>query len=494
MREYLAKRKRIFSILAPTVFGILYMLICMTCLRRSVWTGESYSAYLTHFGFREIFDFSAAGTQPPLYYVFLKIWAHIFGRSDFGLRFMSVFFGAIAIMFAYMWMKYKYGAKSATLGALLLSLSPLLIRCGQEIQPFTMATAIVLASTYFLQLALDNEKQKWWITYAVLVAAGLWTSYYAAFAFLAQLIYLCFVYGKRVLQKRVFLTFGLACLLFAAWLPKLIAQLPQFGANPVSLHRLADFCGQAFLLRDADSITGGLLLLLITGISLVALFAAKYRHGLRFLLCGTLAPVLALIIFSVTPFALELAPEKNLFSVVCATMLGGVSIVILANNLRLHSTHRQRANWAFAGSAVILLLLSASGIGASFEPADYDFDKLHQNLATVNAVEQLPIVTDDPWLYYNLSFYDASQVFFLAEDANYDSGLLRPLEKSYFGKISKLDAYLEKHHLSDFWLVKEAPAHGDIASPIPGFASAQVLTLQFRDHGQSFEAVHFAKE
>ena len=135
MREYLAKRKRIFSILAPTVFGILYMLICMTCLRRSVWTGESYSAYLTHFGFREIFDFSAAGTQPPLYYVFLKIWAHIFGRSDFDLRFMSVFFGAIAIMFAYMWMKYKYGAKSATLGALLLSLSPLLIRCGQEIQP-----------------------------------------------------------------------------------------------------------------------------------------------------------------------------------------------------------------------------------------------------------------------------------------------------------------------------------------------------------------------
>ena len=187
MSDFLRNRKRLISILAPTLFGIFYMFLVMFNLQQSVWQGESYGAYLTRYDAGQIWQFASDSNQPPLYFWALKLWAHCFGRTDFAMRFMSAFCGAIALMFAYMWTKYKYGSKAAILGSLLLSFSPILVRYGREMQPFMMALMFVFAAMYFLQLAIDNGQKRWWLVYALMVALGLWTSYYTVFAFLAPI-------------------------------------------------------------------------------------------------------------------------------------------------------------------------------------------------------------------------------------------------------------------------------------------------------------------
>ena len=197
MKEFLIKRKRVFLILTPAFLGVLYMALCIFNLRQSIWFDESFSSYLTRFDFGKIWSLTAADVHPPLYYFLLKIWAHAFGHVDFAMRMMSTVFGAVAILFAFLWLKYKYGLKAAMVASFLLSISPVFVRYGQEMRMYTMVLAIVFAATYFLQLAIDNGKKIWWIIYAVLVAAGMWTHYFAAFAWCAHLVYLLITYGVK---------------------------------------------------------------------------------------------------------------------------------------------------------------------------------------------------------------------------------------------------------------------------------------------------------
>ena len=135
------------------------------------------------------------------------------------MRMLSVFCGAIAILFAYLWLKYKYGATAAITASALLAISPVFVRYGQEMRMYTLVLAIVFAATYVLQLAIDDGKKRWWVLYAVLLAAGMWTHYFCALAWFAHLVYLFIVYRKKFFQKRIILTYVGAVLLFVIWYP-----------------------------------------------------------------------------------------------------------------------------------------------------------------------------------------------------------------------------------------------------------------------------------
>lgn len=512
MGEFLSKRKRLICILAPTVFGIFYMFLSMFNLQQSIWQGESYGAYLAHFDASQIWNFTAEANQPPLYFWALKAWAHIFGRTDFDMRFMSVFFGAIAIMFIYMWVKYKYGAKAAILSSLLLSISPLMIRFGREMQPYMMALMFVSAATYFLQLAIDNEQKRWWIIYAIVVALGLWTSYFTVFAWLAHIVYLALIYKKKIFRKEVIWTAIIACLLFVPWLPKLFGQLSARGTgiSAISLDALVNYWSETLLYREASSTSGWpLVLIILASIVLIGL-VAKYYKQVRMLLCMIFVPTITLILLSLTPAGLAMTPQRTLYSAASVATIGGVTIIIATNDLlsrkerrkKVKATSQRQSKIVFAVCSVILVLASICGICSAYELGSYNFDTkqsyganiLHKNIVTADNINDTPIIVSSPWLYYDLSFYDTAdrQTFFLAEGQEYDSNLLLPIKDSYFGRIDNLDKFLEKHE--SVWYVDVAPAQGDLEFPRDGYMATQILTLNYSNSGVEYEAIRFIPE
>ena len=515
MSEFLRSRKRLISILAPTLFGIFYMFLVMFNLQQSVWQGESYGAYLTRYDAGQIWQFASDSNQPPLYFWALKLWAHCFGRTDFAMRFMSAFCGAIALMFAYMWTKYKYGSKAAILGSLLLSFSPILVRYGREMQPFMMALMFVFAAMYFLQLAIDNGQKRWWLVYALMVALGLWTSYYAVFAFLAQGVYLCLVYGRALFRRKTFwLSFAAALLLFVPWLPSLLGQLAQRPAASagISLATLTDFWSQSLIYQNSANLTAGALLLTLAASVVLVVLAVRYRLGLRLLLCNILVPLTALLLLSLTPWGLSLLPQRVIYSSASIALLGGIATVIATNELSLRLAKRRRktppALWrrprfVFASCAVVLVATSLCGLCILQDYGNYNFDTgkrysaklLVQSIASADGADHAPIIVESPWLYYDLSFYDTpeQQSFFLSSSLDVQGGLLSPLRQAYFGRIDHLGKFLAQHEA--VWYVGAIPDNGgDISFPQAGYTASQVLTLSYEHDGRQYEAIRFVPE
>ena len=276
MKKYLQSRKRILCIVAPAIIGLIYLVLCFANINQSIWFDESYSSYITRFDYGQMLEFTAADVHPPLYYILLKTWAHFFGHTDFAMRAMSAIFGATAIVFVFLWLKYKYGASAAILGSFMMSIAPIFVRYGQEMRMYTLVMAIVFAATYFLQLAVDNGKKVWWVIYALLLVAGMYTHYFVAFAWVAHIVYLIKIYGKNIFQKHIILTYISAVVLYIPWLPSLISQTKTvengFWISDASAEGLTGYFTETLLYDRPGNISNWLLVLFIVAIITVFLF------------------------------------------------------------------------------------------------------------------------------------------------------------------------------------------------------------------------------
>ena len=199
------------------------------------------------------------------------------------MRFMSVFFGAIAIIFAWVWLKRKYGVKPALLAILLMSLSPMFIRYGQEMRMYTLAAAIVFAATFVLQLAIDTKKRRFWLIYGALMSLGMWTHYFTALIWIAQLSYLAYLYKKQIFQSNIILSYALAVLLYLPWLPCLPCFLTQttvvqrgFWIADPNLSTVASFFTETLFYSESGAISGWPLILALIILGISAFMIAKF--------------------------------------------------------------------------------------------------------------------------------------------------------------------------------------------------------------------------
>lgn len=184
--------ERLISIIVPIIAGLILLVCAIMNLNSSIWFDEAYSAYLVRGDFKQIWEMTAVDVHPPLFYFLLKIWSIMFGTSAVAMRFMSVFFGLIAIVFIFHLVKKWFGVKVASVATLTAAVSPMLVRYSQEMRMYTLVLLIVVMATYYLTLALEKGTErsgrKYWVVYAVLMAIGMWTHYFSAFMWIAQLV------------------------------------------------------------------------------------------------------------------------------------------------------------------------------------------------------------------------------------------------------------------------------------------------------------------
>lgn len=89
----------------------------------------------------------------PLYYMYVHLWAKIFGNGDIALRLSSTFWGVLTIPVAYLLGKVFKSKKLGYLLALVFCLSPLFIYYSQELRFYSMLVFLATASlTLFLML------------------------------------------------------------------------------------------------------------------------------------------------------------------------------------------------------------------------------------------------------------------------------------------------------------------------------------------------------
>ena len=510
MKNFFSRYKRLIVVLIPALVGILYIILCACNLQQSVWFDESYGAYLARFSFSDIWSLTSADVHPPLYYFLLKIWSSIFGYTDFAMRFMSVFFGAIAIIFAWVWLKRKYGVKPALLAILLMSLSPMFIRYGQEMRMYTLAAAIVFAATFVLQLAIDTKKRRFWLIYGALMSLGMWTHYFTALIWIAQLSYLAYLYKKQIFQSNIILSYALAVLLYLPWLPCFLTQttVVQRGfwiADP-NLSTVASFFTETLFYSESGAISGWPLILALIILGFSAFMIVKFYKKALLLSFMAFIPPILLILLSLPPLTPMFVDRYLVNSSVCFSLLLGICLASMIFTQPKISRPRQSTKhkkMLFCRFCLALLFVGGSifGLYNVYSLGNYNKSTNSKSDAkslfqTVSEIAELgePIIATSAWLYYDLAFYGNAEhpVYFIDESTNYEYGSLEPLRLHDYGKILDLDEFLEGQSCA--WYLGDLPETGDLEFPRTGWSPKYTMTLSVNINQSDYQAIEFCKD
>ncbi len=502
--DYLRSRKRIIGLFAPVLFGVLFMILCMPQLHQSLGADESYSAYLTRFEPAKIYELSAQNSQPPLYYFALKVWAHFFGHTDFAMRMLSVICGATAILFAYLWLRYKHGLAAAITAASLLALSPTLVHFGQTMAAPAMAIAIVFAASYVLQLAINNRKI-WWLIYGILLVAGIYTNYCCALAWLAHIVYLALVFRKKIFQKSIIVAFLASAVACA---PCYINRF-QYGIKEAELsaQSLADYWARTLIYQDSGMLKNWLLVLAIAAsVFLIVLIVRTHRQS-KMLLSLAIVPLLAQTLLSLPPLQSISSPERIAFSMAAISLVSGISLVLLARQKlpkRNRAVRKKRAA-IIVLSSLLFFATNICGLVNVYLLGNYNFQtvskssgrELYEMIAALDAGRSLATICASESLYLELSSYTTKEhsVYFMNETAAYNNAATFPLRDSAIGRIDNLDAFIAKR--DSFWFLTTLNREtNELASNFPreGWRTEEYTTTRFDGDNSVYAIVKMMKE
>jgi hypothetical protein len=189
---------------------------------QSLWMDEATSAYLTTLSPAEIILNRANNLHPPTYFLALAGWTALAGRSEFALRFFSVWAGLLLMPLVYRVGRRLFGgARTGLLAALLAALSPAAVVYAQETRMYVMLPVayVVVLACVLAPGGLRTRRGWTWFTLSELVC--LYLHFFSIFIVLAVNLLLLATRMRRA-SRRTWRRWGtslaLVGLSYAPWL------------------------------------------------------------------------------------------------------------------------------------------------------------------------------------------------------------------------------------------------------------------------------------
>lgn len=305
----------------PLRWYMLGMLIVATIARlisivkASIWHDEGYTMMLISHDVVDIIARTARDVHPPLYYILTHWWTMMLGDSELAIRGFSLICGLGVVVLTYFIVKrLKFSETTARLAVLFTALGPFLIRYSQEARMYSMAALLVAAATLAMLIALDNNKKRtrqkqliWWFTYGLIMAAALYTHYYAVLIIPVHIGFAIWKLGgiRKLIQNKFWWLGNLvAAVLFVPWLPTLISQFTRvqsgFWIPPVDAETIPNTLMQ-FMDFSSNSMPSSIEMILTVFFACfvaVVIYASKKRSGLVFLASWAFVPLILSILIS----------------------------------------------------------------------------------------------------------------------------------------------------------------------------------------------------
>ncbi|HDQ72592.1 MAG TPA: phospholipid carrier-dependent glycosyltransferase [Chloroflexi bacterium] len=171
----------------------------------------------------------------PLYFLLLRQWIWLAGKSEYGMRFLSLIFGVLCVPLTYVLGQRLFNRQTGAAAALLMTASPYLAWYSQEIKMYTLVPALVLAAIYGLHRAAHEGGWCWWAMQIVASSLAFYTHILAALLIPIQIIlYLLWQPWTRRQWRGALISF---MLLVLPYLPLLAWQAPViFRAQETGFH------------------------------------------------------------------------------------------------------------------------------------------------------------------------------------------------------------------------------------------------------------------
>ena len=200
----------------------------------SLWFDEAFSVDLATKPVWAVLRFLPYhDTHPPLYYVLLGGWIHIFGSSETAVRSLSALAGFLMVPLLYAFARRLMDRDVALVAAALLAGSAFATAAAQEARMYPLLGLLALASWYSLRLGVQHRTSWPWIAYAVSSALMLYTHYFGFLVIGSQVLYLIpLVRRDRRTLTAAALSLGIVALLFVPWVHGFVLQATSGRAEP----------------------------------------------------------------------------------------------------------------------------------------------------------------------------------------------------------------------------------------------------------------------
>jgi len=117
---------------------------------QSLWHDEGNSLRLAERSIPALVDASSRDIHPPGYYIGLKWWMTWVGKTEFGLRSFSAFWGLLGVGVTYALGRRIYGPVAASVAAALVAVNPFAVYYSQETRMYAQLGTLSVLGFWLL--------------------------------------------------------------------------------------------------------------------------------------------------------------------------------------------------------------------------------------------------------------------------------------------------------------------------------------------------------
>lgn len=171
-------------------------------------------------------------STPPLHFVIAWAFSKV-GDPTVWVRIPSLIAGTALVPATFALGRRTAGARAGLFAAALLAVAPFTIFYGTEARAYSLLGLLSVLSTLALLRALDDEpgRRRWWVVFAALTLAILYTHYMGVFVVAAQGAWAAWRHRDRL--RPLALSYAVAAIGFAPWIPSFVFQSHDNAANRI---------------------------------------------------------------------------------------------------------------------------------------------------------------------------------------------------------------------------------------------------------------------
>ncbi len=166
---------------------------------QSYWSDEALTAYEAQLPLGAMLNtVFHVETTPPLYFLLIWAWAHVFGTGEAALRSVSMLAGVALVPITYLSARDLVSPRAGVIAAALVTFNPFLIWYSQEARAYMLLAALSGASfLWFIRARHEPSRRNlaWWAIWSSLALA---THFFAGFLVAPEAVWLLWSARTRV--------------------------------------------------------------------------------------------------------------------------------------------------------------------------------------------------------------------------------------------------------------------------------------------------------